>query len=246
MVLGECGDGIVGPGEACEPGSDPAAPAFELRQGDTRVPVRPIVGTGSATTHFAYYSRSSHTGFEAPAKSSLYLYRWSLESAVTVVLLNGIDEDTTGAVQPLSDIVFDIEGLPDTAVLFSDDDVEFARTTPSTAHAEWDCARNTDGGMIQGLPLPGSWHLTITPSFLAGISTWSFLSGGDGSDSEVGAELSLDLSLPVELVAFDRVSACRPDCTVPRCGDGILDPGEVCDDGNAEPGDGCLDCRPEP
>ncbi|MEZ4366530.1 MAG: DUF4215 domain-containing protein [Kofleriaceae bacterium] len=34
---------------------------------------------------------------------------------------------------------------------------------------------------------------------------------------------------------------CRVDCTLPTCGDGIIDSdrGETCDDGNVEPGDGC-------
>ncbi len=33
--------------------------------------------------------------------------------------------------------------------------------------------------------------------------------------------------------------ACRPDCTLPRCGDGVVDSGEACDDGNPLGGDGC-------
>lgn len=246
MVSVECGDGIVGPGEACDPGSDPAAPAFELRQGSTRVRVAPIVGPMSAVEHYAYYSRSSHTGFEVAGKSSLYLYRSSGETAAALVILNGIDEDTTGIVQPPSDIVLEFQGLPDTAVVFSDDDAEFAKTTPSTAYAAWDCNRNSDGGMIEGLSTPLAWHLTITASFFAGISDWSFLTGGEGSDPEIGAEIPLDLSLPIEIVASDEISACREGCTVPRCGDAILDAGEVCDDGNDQPGDACFDCRPEP
>ncbi len=32
---------------------------------------------------------------------------------------------------------------------------------------------------------------------------------------------------------------CRADCLLPRCGDGIVDSGEVCDDGNSLDGDGC-------
>jgi cysteine-rich repeat protein len=38
---------------------------------------------------------------------------------------------------------------------------------------------------------------------------------------------------------------CRHDCTLPRCGDGVVDPGEgeECDDGNLVDGDGCdSDC----
>jgi cysteine-rich repeat protein len=38
-------------------------------------------------------------------------------------------------------------------------------------------------------------------------------------------------------------ATCRPDCTLGRCGDGVLDVTEFCDDGNNVPGDGCrADC----
>jgi cysteine-rich repeat protein len=247
MIPDICGDGIVGPSEACEPDTEPSAPALEIRQGTWKVPVYPIVGPATATAHYAYDSRSSHTGFEGPEKSSLYLYRWSPESALSLVILNGIDEDSSGLVQPPSDVEFEFAGLPSTAVVvISDDDVEFGRTTPTTALALWDCNLNSDGGVIGGLPFPGSFHLTVTPSFRAGITSWVFLSGAQGSDPVVAAEHSLDLSQPVEIVASDRPADCRADCTVPRCGDGILDPGEVCDDPNTLSGDGCFECRPEP
>jgi cysteine-rich repeat protein len=42
---------------------------------------------------------------------------------------------------------------------------------------------------------------------------------------------------------------CRRDCTEPRCGDGVVDPGdeEACDDGNLVDGDGCdTDCELSP
>src|SRR5262249_35546604 len=40
---------------------------------------------------------------------------------------------------------------------------------------------------------------------------------------------------------------CRPDCRLPRCGDGIVDAGEGCDDGNRTACDGCSPwCQPEP
>jgi cysteine-rich repeat protein len=36
---------------------------------------------------------------------------------------------------------------------------------------------------------------------------------------------------------------CQADCALPRCGDDVVDPGEVCDDGDNQPGDGCaFDC----
>jgi cysteine-rich repeat protein len=38
-------------------------------------------------------------------------------------------------------------------------------------------------------------------------------------------------------------SGCRLDCTASRCGDAILDAGELCDDGNTVAADGCgADC----
>lgn len=246
MLADVCGDGIVGPSEACEPGTAPSAPALEIRQGTWKMPVYPIVGPATATAHYAYDSRSSHTGFEAPEKSSLYLYRSGPESALSLVIVNGIDEDSSGLVQPPSDIAFKFAGLPNTAVVvISDDDVEFGRTTAATALALWDCDRNSDGGVIGGLPFPGSFHLTVTPSFHAGITSWVFLSGARGTEPVVARVHSLDLSQPVEIVASDQPADCRADCTVPRCGDAILDPGEVCDDPNTLRGDGCFGCQPE-
>jgi cysteine-rich repeat protein len=240
----DCGNGIVEPGEACEPGSQVSTPALEIRQGTWSMSVQPVVGPATATTHYAYDSRSSHTGFEAPEKSSIYLYRWSPEAALSLIMLNGIDEDSSGLIQPPSEIVFELAGLPDTAVVvISDDDVEFSRTTPTTARADWDCDRNSDGGVIGGLPFPASWRVTVSASFRAGITNWAFLSGD--SNLGVGNEILLDPSQPLEIVASDRIVDCRDDCTVPRCGDGILDPGEICDDANTQPGDGCSDCRPE-
>lgn len=39
-------------------------------------------------------------------------------------------------------------------------------------------------------------------------------------------------------------TSCRTDCELPRCGNGVLDPGEACDDGNLAGADGCsADCR---
>jgi len=43
--------------------------------------------------------------------------------------------------------------------------------------------------------------------------------------------------------SMDANAECRPNCSPGRCGDGILDVGEICDDGNNKPGDGCrADC----
>jgi len=76
---------------------------------------------------------------------------------------------------------------------------------------------------------------------------------GDGVTSPALGELcdcgspTLLLAPPVACNGFNSDApgaTCRASCTPARCGDGILDPGEVCDDGNTRSGDGCRgDCQ---
>ncbi len=120
------------------------------------------------------------------------------------------------------------------------------RDTPSSAVGDWGFDNNSDGGVIGGLPWPGSFHLVVQASFLAGITDWSYLSGTGNPDVGVAQSYALDPSQPLEIIASGDAVECRADCTLPTCGDGHLDPGEVCDDGNDAPGDGCVSCLPEP
>ena len=71
---------------------------------------------------------------------------------------------------------------------------------------------------------------------MASITSWGYVDGD-------GTTIVLSPSTAI-LQAAGEPSACRTDCTAPRCGDGRLDGGEVCDDGNTTPGDGCAaDCE---
>jgi len=108
----------------------------------------------------------------------------------------------------------------------------------SLAHGDWSFDHNTDGGALGGLAA-GAWSIDVVSEFDEGIDAWAYLDGD-------GAPVPLQLDATANLRAFAGPSACRLDCTVPRCGDGVLDGGEACDDGNAVPGDGCsADCRLE-
>jgi cysteine-rich repeat protein len=128
-------------------------------------------------------------------------------------------------------------GLPRrVAVALSDDAGELYLTSQTTAQGDWHFNHNSDGGILSGLMFPGTWTVTVTPSFMSGINSWQF------SDDKVST--SLDLIAPITISAHDSPSKCRAGCTVPKCGDGILDGGEVCDDGNVKSGDGCsADCK---
>ncbi|MCC6336090.1 MAG: DUF4215 domain-containing protein [Myxococcales bacterium] len=70
-----------------------------------------------------------------------------------------------------------------------------------------------------------------------GITTWGWV-------RHDRTRIPLVRTEPITIEALDTSSLCRTNCTIPRCGDGVFDAGEVCDDGNTVSGDGCSsDCR---
>jgi cysteine-rich repeat protein len=224
--------------EACDDGpANGGHPAFLLTQGDLARPVAPIARAESVAAFYDYHSASSHTGFEAARASRLYLYRDEQSGALGLVVHHGIDAIGAGE-QPKSEVAMAFTGLPgSTTIAVSDDEDELTQTSPSTALGAWKFHDNTDGGAFSGLPLPGAWTIDVDPDFEQGIDTWAYV------DAD-GSLVALEPSTPAHLTAFADPGACRTDCTIPRCGDGLLDGGELCDDGNTVDGDGCpADCR---
>jgi cysteine-rich repeat protein len=237
----KCGDGFVHQGvEQCDGGPvNGGSPAILLKQGSLARIVRPLDRNGDIALFYAYSSASGHTGLEAVGASELYLYRDVQTGVLSLVAEHGIDIDTTGLVQPKSRVRQSFVGLPQGVTLaIADDDLgEVSMDSPTSAHGDWHFNANTDGAAFAGLPLPGKWKIDITPTFLEGIDTFRFIDGD-------GTLVPLDLTLTVSLIASDEPAQCRMDCTIPRCGDGILDAGEACDDGNTVGGDGCAaDCQ---
>src|SRR5260221_13472595 len=140
--------------------------------------------------------------------------------------------------QPMAKVNMDVSGIPQGfTVAISDDPGEFLPTGPTTASGKWNFNQNSDGGVIGGLPFPGNWTILIAPNFIQGITTWGFVKSNL-------QRVSLKLNETLTIQAFDSAGTCRKSCTKPRCGDGVLDGGEVCDDGNTIGGDGCAaDCH---
>jgi cysteine-rich repeat protein len=155
-----------------------------------------------------------------------------------LILTHGIDFDTSGQSQPQSTVNMSIAGLPGAwSVDLSDDAGEFKKTSATTAAGDWTFNKNSDGGVLGGLPFPGTWIITVDAQFVKGISAWAWVR----SDL---TRTALTMGDTVTIQAFDEASFCRTNCTIPTCGDGILDGGEVCDDGNTIDGDGCAgDCK---
>jgi cysteine-rich repeat protein len=237
-----CGDGFVHAGvEECDGGpANEDGPAFLLLQGALSRPVTPVGRLASVAAFYDYGSASAHTGFEESRASRLFLYRdLGPGGQLGLVTIHGIDEDATGQVQPKSKARQDFFGLPGgTFVAVSDDNLdELTMPEPGVARGDWVFNGNTDGGALSGLPSPGAFVIDVVPGFVTGIDAWGYVDGA-------GEIVALDLQTTARIIARGTPSACRLDCTVPRCGDGILDGGEACDDGNAEGGDGCAaDCK---
>ena len=195
--------------------------------------VMPVQKPQSATVFYNYFSASGHTGFESVGGSVAFFYRNSQNSVLSLILEHGIDFDTSGLTQPAAHVVMDLSGLPNSVfIALQDDQNEVSLLGPGGVHADWTLQSNADGTVIGGFPLPGTWSVTIQPQFLKGVATWSWVK----SD---GTRVALDLGAPITLTAFDSPAKCRTDCSVPVCGDGVLDGGEICDDGNNVGGDGC-------
>jgi cysteine-rich repeat protein len=220
-----CGDGVISATEECdEGGANRDQPAFLLSQpNEPERAVFPVVTRQVVRDYYAYSSASGHTGLERPEESRAWLHAGAPTGALSLIVSHGVDENGSRN-QPDGRVEMDILGVPTGVVVALADDkpAEFSAAGPGSVRGRWTFSRNTDGGVITGLPFPGSWTITIDARFLQGIGSWSWIDGNIARDP-------LALGKRATLRAFDRPSTCRSTCKRPRCGDGILDGGEVCD-----------------
>jgi cysteine-rich repeat protein len=266
-TLPKCGDGVVDPGEECDDpdlsactplcrlpvcgdgfvrpvveecdlgGANEDRPAILLINDPLSTPVTPLQRSATAVAFYDYSSVSAHTGFEELHASRLFLYQETAAPGLSLFTFHGIDLDSTGQDEGDGAVQQTISGLPSGVfIALGDEPNELSLQSGGTAIGNWSYHHNTDGGVLGGIPFPGSWRIEVDSSFIASITSWDYVDG-DGT--------MISLSLPTAILqAFDGPSACRTDCTVPRCGDGRLDGGEVCDDGGTTSGDGCAgDCK---
>lgn len=233
-----CGNGVLEKGEDCDAGAANAdVYALALRVNGADIPLTPLERTQTGIQFFARSSGSSHTGFEALGAARLMLERDTNSGVLSLVIVAGIDKNGTGLSQPQANVTMKLSGVPQTAsVVLSDEGGEFAATSPGIVMGDWSFKNNSDGGVLSGLGLPGTWTITIAPTFSSGITSFAFVDGD-------GSLITLPMNASIQLVAKVLPASCRTDCSVPVCGDGVLDAGEACDDGNASDGDGCAaDC----
>jgi cysteine-rich repeat protein len=238
LVPDTCGDGSVQSGEECDHGEDNEdRPAILLINEHLSIPVTPLRRSATAVDFYDYSSMSAHTGFEALHASRLFLYQEAGAPGLSLFTFHGIDVESTGQDEGDGAVQQTISGLPSGVfIALGDEPKELSLQSGEAVIGDWSYHHNTDGGVLGGIPFPGSWRIVVDSDFIASITTWGYVDGD-------GAPIVLWPSTAI-LQAFDTPSACRTDCTAPRCGDGRLDGGEVCDDSNTVSGDGCAgDCK---
>ena len=234
-----CGDGVVDEGEECDGGpANDGKPALLVRQGTFVKVIHPVDSDQEIVSFYNYSSASGHTGMEAPEKSELFLHRHLATGTLSLVTEHGVDIEATGSVQPETDVTQHFTGFPEgVSIAVADDNTEeIHMDSTSSAVGAWHFVHNTDGAAFTNLPFPSTFRIDVDSTFGSGITALRFMDGD-------GAEIPLEITGTVSIIAVDAQGACRPDCTLPKCGDGILDAGEACDDGNTTSGDGCAaDC----
>ncbi len=87
-------------------------PAILLRQEGLAQWVAPVDRAQNFPSFYDMSSASGHTGFEALRKSQLYVYRDVTSGILTLVSQHGIDADSSGQVQPPSEVTQHFLGLP--------------------------------------------------------------------------------------------------------------------------------------
>jgi len=230
-----CGNGRVESGEACDLGAENAlVPAFRLSPGARPTEaVQPLQRPLSAASFYRYESASAHTGFEGVGLANAFLYVNRGDNVLSLFFLAGRDDDGTMPAQPMGEMEVWFRGVPREAqVAVSDDNEELARQDSGDVRGRWSFEGNTDGGVLSQLPWDRAWRVVVEPSFRAGVTAARYLHR-DGRATALGLRDSFAIE------HFSAPSRCRPDCRVPRCGDGFVDGGERCDDGNTVSGDGC-------
>jgi len=174
--------------------TDPAT--FTLTQGALSAQIQAVERAQSAASFYNYFSASSHTGFEAPHESKLFLYRDTTTGALSLFITHNIDADSSGIFTGPGAVTFDMSGIPPGAfVAQSDDPNQFGRDELDiTLQPEglWNYQDNTDGGVIDGLPLDQPWCITVDPQLFSNVSSWVY-------HFSSGQPIVLDMSQPVTI-----------------------------------------------
>jgi hypothetical protein len=146
--------------------------------------IEPVMTDKSIVDFYDYRSDSSHTGFEEPYISKIYLYKDNISGELGLIIHHNKDEeDDSGTVK------MDLQNVPPGALVVVADDSASEFSLSQEPEGNWDYDENTDGcAMI--LPANQPWSITVIPDFINGINAWRLV-------NENGSEIELDMGEPL-------------------------------------------------
>lgn len=224
MAKSVCGDKVVTGNEECDDGPNNAdSPAFVVSQPGTNITfsATPVDSLKTAVQFYNLTNNQANTGFEKAQRSELFLYRNAADDTFSLFTVTG-----AAGGGGFGFATMNISNLPQaTTVVVADKRAnQFQKAGPTNVNALWFWFGGTVGGVLSQFPVPSPWDVTVTPAFTFGVNTWVWVDRG-------GVVTALNRGTTLHVTAFSKAAACRKNCTVPRCGDGILDAGELCDHG---------------
>lgn len=174
--------------------------SFTLTQGASSWQVQAVERAQDAASFYDYFSASSHTGFEAPNESKLFLYRDTTTGQLSLFFTHNIDFDTSGIFTGVGQVTFDLSGVPAGAFVAQSDDPAGGPGMPAggelnlarNPEGQWRYQQNTDGGVIGGLPSDVPWCITVDPLLFVDVTSWVYHFAS-------AASIPLDLAQPVTI-----------------------------------------------
>lgn len=154
-----------------------------LQQGSFSSTITPLQGTQAATDFYNYTNFQSNTGLEVNDRSLIFLYQ-NGSSGLSLVVIHGKGGGTTGG-----SVTFNITGLPQGFTYQVQDDKDDQYTTDA-AKGTTTAVQNWQTGFSDGFAIglgndPGEFTITLSPSFVSGITEWAALTGDRNNPNTV-------------------------------------------------------------
>ena len=192
----------------CSQGSQEINVIYNISQNGVDLgTVIPIETPETGAQYYDYRSPDGYPDFGPEAKKS---FVWLHRNTLTGDISMGLIHNTIGGGESTNRIHMVFTGLPDTASLVVKDDLNDTYSlTPPTAEYRWGFSEHSDGAVMEGFG--GLWQVTLTPSNIQGISSWSFVSGTYGT-----GRIELDLSKTLEIRAVPQQPLMGDTLKIPQ------------------------------
>ena len=158
---------------------------FTVDQAGNSWVIEPVIRGPSIADFYDYRSASSHTGFEEPYISKIYLYQCNTSGELGLIIHHHKDNTMASSGR----VKMDLQDVPAYASVAVADDRSSEFSLSQEPEGNWDYDKNTDGGAIT-LSTNEPWSITVIPDFITGNNAWRLVNGD-------GNEIELDMGEPI-------------------------------------------------